>query len=87
MFFFSDTLADTTVDFDLNFTRKAIDSYVLLDTNVPEMYEVSIVFWINTLETLEMAVLSYAVEGSAGELRLLVKRDKLIIQLRSLDTL
>ena len=51
------------------------------------MYVESIVFWINTLETREMAVLSYAVEGSAGELRVLVKRDKLIIQLRSLDTL
>ena len=71
----------------MNIPSKTVDSYILLDSNVPEMNSVTILFWINTLESLEMAVLSYAVEENAGELRLSVKRDKIIIQLQSLDAL
>jgi hypothetical protein len=37
-------------------------------------------FWIRTLEAREMAVLSYAVEESAEELKVMVNRDKIIIK-------
>ena len=45
----------------------------------------TIMFWINTLEAREMTVLSYAVQESAGELRLSVKRDSIIFQLKALE--
>ena len=80
-------ISEATEDFDLNFPSNAIDSYIFFDNNVPEMNSMTILFWINTYEARKMTVLSYAVEGSAGELRLSVKRDEIIIQSKSLKDL
>ena len=69
----------------MNFPSKTVDNYILYGNNVPEIKSMTIMFWINTLEAREMTVLSYAVQGSAGELRLSVKRDNIIIQLKALE--
>ena len=69
------------------FSSKNIENYILLDNNVPEMSAMTLMFWISTLETRKMAVLSYAVEESAMELNVMVHRDKIIIMVQSVKTL
>jgi hypothetical protein len=44
-------------------------------------------FWINTLKREKMTVLSYAVEGSVGELRVFLERDKILLEIHSLQAL
>ncbi len=47
------------------------------------MSAMTLMFWISTLEARKMAVLSYAVEESAKELRVMVHRDDLYIRVHS----
>ena len=54
---------------------------------MPEMSNMTLMFWISTLEARRMAVLSYAVEESAMELNVMVHRDKIIIMVQSEKTL
>ena len=70
-------------DFDLNFPSKSVENYILYDNNVPEMSDIMLVFWINTLDAAEMTVLSYAVEESDQEFTLAVMREKIIFRVQS----
>ncbi|CAB3983413.1 Hypothetical predicted protein, partial [Paramuricea clavata] len=78
-FCFNASLEDTNQEFDLEFQSKDIKNYILLDNNVPAMSNMTLMFWINTLKAWKMAVLSYAVEESAFELRVFVAKDKIIL--------
>lgn len=48
------------------------------------MTQMTLVFWINTVEAAKMAVLSYAVEETAGELGVMVEKDSIIFEVQSL---
>ena len=51
------------------------------------MSGMTLMFWINTLKGGKMAVLSYAVQGSFGELRVFLERDKIMLEIHSLQAL
>ncbi|XP_028408358.1 uncharacterized protein LOC114530936 [Dendronephthya gigantea] len=70
-------------NFDLNFPSKSVDSFILHDNNVPEMSNITLLFWINTLDAEEMTVLSYAVDENDKEFTLAVMREKIILRVQS----
>lgn len=78
---------DMTQEFDLKFPSKDIKNYILLDNNVPEMSNMTLMFWINTLQAERMTVLSYAVQESVEELRIFLERDKIMLMIHSLQAL
>ncbi|XP_028398842.1 sushi, von Willebrand factor type A, EGF and pentraxin domain-containing protein 1-like [Dendronephthya gigantea] len=68
-------------DFDLSF--ESVQNFTLLDNNVPEMSDMTFMFWINTLNADKMTVLSYVV-GGTEEFAFSVEREKMYLKVQQL---
>ena len=66
-------------NFDLSFV--SFQKFTLLDNNVPEMFNMTLMFWINTLKAEKMIVLSYTV-NLTEEFELMVEREKITLQVQ-----
>ncbi|XP_028398844.1 sushi, von Willebrand factor type A, EGF and pentraxin domain-containing protein 1-like [Dendronephthya gigantea] len=69
-------------DFDLSF--ESVQKFTLLDNNVPEMSDMTLMFWINTLKADKMTVLSYVVNGTE-EFAFSVEREKMYLKVQQLE--
>ncbi|XP_028398692.1 sushi, von Willebrand factor type A, EGF and pentraxin domain-containing protein 1-like [Dendronephthya gigantea] len=69
-------------DFDLSF--ESVQKFTLLDNDVPEMSDMTFMFWINTLNADKMTVLSYAVNGTE-EFAFSVEREKMYLKVQRVE--
>ncbi len=63
------------------FPTKSVDNYILMENTVPEISNITVLFWISTLETNQMCVFNYFVtaHGKMAEFRILVKRAEVMV--------
>ena len=69
-------------DYEMVFPTRDIKNYISVDVT-EEMSEMTLVFWINTVESEDMNLVSYAVQGNHQEVRLDIKVDIMNIQFKS----
>ncbi|XP_028408476.1 uncharacterized protein LOC114531033 [Dendronephthya gigantea] len=70
-------------DFDVDF--RSVQEFTLLHNDVPKMPHLTVKFWIKTLNADKMVLLFYRVNKSVDEFRLIVERELIILQVRSLE--
>lgn len=64
---------------------ESAQNFTLLDKNVPEMPQMTLIFWINTLKAGKMTVISYGVSKNAYEFSLTVETEKMSLQVHSFN--
>lgn len=64
-----------------------VENVILLDNVMPNMVEISLMFWMKTNEFRQMALLSYAVKDSPGEFFVGIEEKRLTITMKSTDNL
>lgn len=70
--------------YDLVFSNAHVENVILMDNVMPNISEMTLVFWINTNTNRRMALFSYAVKDSPDEFFVGFKREQIIVTIKSL---